>query len=185
MTRDADAGAITKSKAAVFYPFILVELFLDSGTLYVCSLDKNIVWNSNTYLGVGDLGKITPIQETTDAQASGVSVELTGIPTDYTDVVLGEDYHGRKIIIRQGFLDSNFQIAEDPPILFEGIMDQAQITLGKTITVRITAEDDWIRWEEPILSMYTNAEQQYLYPGDLGLEFVSQVVEKEIIWGRT
>ncbi len=91
MTRDAAAGAITKSKAAVFYPFILVELFLDSGTQYVCSLDKNIVWNSNTYLGVGDLGKVTPIEETTDAQASGVSVELTGIPNDYIDDVKDED----------------------------------------------------------------------------------------------
>jgi hypothetical protein len=187
MTRDADAQQITLSKEDVYRPFILVELQLDTGTVYVCSLDRDIVFNSNTYLGVGNFGKIGMTKETAGSESSGISMELSGIPDTYINITKDEDYHGRTCIVRQGFLDENFELSGigDPPVLFQGIIDQMMITLGKSATVVLTAEDDWIRWEEPLKSLYTNEEQQHLFAGDLGLEFVNQVVDKELIWGRS
>lgn len=186
MGRDADAAQIALSKEDIYRPFVLVELQLDSGSVFVCSLDRNIDFSGNTYLGVGDFGKIGPTKETAQSESSGISMELTGIPDTYINITKDEEYHGRTVIVRQGFLDANFELSGigDPPVLFQGIIDQMFIALGNTATVRLTAEDDWIRWEEPIKSLYTNEEQQHLFPGDLGLEFVNQVVDKELIWGR-
>jgi hypothetical protein len=186
MTRDVDAAQVTLSKEDVYRPFVLVEMQFDSGTVYVCSLDRNITFSGNSYLGVGNFGKIGMTKETAQAEASGVSMELSGIPNTYINAAKDEEYHGRTVIVRQGFLDSNFALSGigDPAILFQGIIDQMMITVGNTSTVVLTAEDDWIRWEEPIKSLYTNEEQQHLYAGDLGLEFVNQVVDKQLIWGR-
>lgn len=186
MGRDADAAQITLSKEDVYRPVILVELQLDSGSVFVCSLDRNIDFGGNTYLGVGDFGKIGMTKETAQSESSGISMELSGIPDTYINITKDEEYHGRTVIVRQGFLDENFTLSGigDPPILWQGAIDQMNIVLGKTATIILTAEDDWIRWEEPLKSLYTNEEQQYLFPGDLGLEFVTQVVDKEIIWGR-
>lgn len=186
--RTADTEQKDLSKAEVFRPVLLCELLLDSGAVYVCSLDKNIIWNGNTYLGVGDLGKVSVGGETVSSGAVGLTLELSGIPANYVSIAANEDYHGRTVILRYGFMDSNFKITGatgNPAILFQGIIDQMFIKLGKEAVINLTAEDDWIRWEEPIKSLYTNEEQQFLFPGDLGLEFVAQTVDKEIIWGRT
>lgn len=188
MARSADDEQKVLSKQDVYRPFLLLELRLDSGYAYVCSLDKNIFFSGAEYLGVGNFGKVSMTKETASSQSSGMTMELTGIPPDYINIAKDQNYHGRACILRYGFLDSNFELnlsTGDPAIIFQGIIDQMFIKLGTAGTVVLTAEDDWIRWEEPLKSFYTNEEQQFLYPGDLGLEFVSQVVDKEIKWGRS
>lgn len=186
MGRDADAAQITRSKKEVYRPFVSVELRLDSGFVFVCSLDRNIDFSGNTYLGVGDFGKIGMTKETAQSESSGISMELSGIPDTYINITKDEEYHGRTVIVRQGFLDENFTLSGigDPPILFQGLIDQMMIKLGKTATVILTAEDDWIRWEEPLKSLYTNEEQQHLFPGDLFFEFVNQMPGQKLVWGR-
>ena len=189
--RSADNEQVTLSKQDIYRPFLLCELRLDEGTVFVCSLDKNISFSGGLYLGVGNFGKVSITRETSDSEASGLELELSGIPTDddpdYIIIAKDTNYHGRTVIVRFGFLDENDQLTTatgDPAILFQGLIDQMFIRIGKTGTVSLTAEDDWIRWEEPLKSLYTNEEQQFLFPGDLGLEFVQQVVDKELIWGR-
>lgn len=187
MVRTVDNKQITLGKQDIFRPVTLCELRLDNGTVFVCTLDRNISFSGDLYLGVGDFGKVSSSRETSESEASGIELELSGIPTDYINIAKDENYHGRIVIIRYGFLDNNFQFTTatgDPAILFRGLIDQMFITLGETATIRLTAEDEWIRWEEPLKSLYTNEEQQFLFPDDLGLEFVQQVVDKEIIWGR-
>jgi len=41
-----------------------------------------------------------------------------------------------------------------------------------------------VDWERPRIRRYNNADQQVAFTGDKGFEFVPQMVEKELIWGR-
>ncbi len=187
MARDADSEQVTLSAKPVYREIVLCELQLDSGTLYFTTLDRNVEFDGDTYLGLGSFLVASGVKETAESTASGLQLELSGIDLDIIDTALDEEYGGRAIILKYGFLDENFQITAatgGPAILFQGLIDQMNVALGKTATITLTAEDDWIRWEEKIVSLYTNEEQQYLYPGDLGLEFVQQVVDKQILWGR-
>jgi hypothetical protein len=192
MGRDTGSEQITLSQKDIFRRIILMKLALDSGDVLACSLDRNVDFDDGggiqTYLGVGNFGKISSVKESSTAGANGISLELSGIPPQYINVAKNEEYHGRNITIRHGFVDANFKITTatgDPAVIFKGKIDQMFIALGETATITLTAENDWIRWEEPFKSLFTNEEQQFLYPGDLGLEFVNQVVNKELIWGRT
>jgi len=97
---------------------------------------------------------------------------------------LAESYQGRAVLIRQGFLDDAYTIITSPVLQFSGLIDQMAITIGQTATITLSAEHKLVRWERPNVRRYTDADQQKLYPGDLGLQFISQVVEKEILWGR-
>jgi hypothetical protein len=63
-------------------------------------------------------------------------------------------------------------------------MDTMDLSLGATGKLSVIIQSRLADWERPRLSRYTNEEQQALYSGDKGLEFVPQMVEKTIIWGR-
>jgi hypothetical protein len=84
-----------------------------------------------------------------------------------------------------GFFNASYAIIADPVLIFSGFMNTMHITLGETATVQLTAENELIRWETPTGRRYTNEDQRNRFAGDEGLEFVSQAVEKELIWGQT
>lgn len=147
--------------------------------IYLDDLTIEEVW-----LGVGQIGAVSAVEESMALQATGLRMALTGIPSDYVTMVLSEDYQGRPAIMRLGFMDTDLgTIIVDPVIIFQGFLDQMKLTDGDTATIQITCENELIAWQRPNVARYTNADQQALYPGDLGLEFVSQAVEKEIVWG--
>jgi hypothetical protein len=183
MTR-ITADVITATSAEIVRPFALMELQLDSGTTRVNNTDRDITWDGNVYAGIGSLGRVTQIQEGAELSAYGISMELTGIPGAYISMVLNENYQGKPCLIYIGFYDSNYAIVNDPFLAFSGRLDQSQITLGEKATVTLSAESLLVDWERARVSRFTDSEQRSMYPEDLGLEFVAQMVEKQIIWGK-
>jgi hypothetical protein len=64
-------------------------------------------------------------------------------------------------------------------------MDTMQITdAGETSQVRIACESRLIDLQRARERRFTDEDQQELYPGDLGLEYVAGLQEREIAWGK-
>ncbi|HRT09404.1 MAG TPA: hypothetical protein P5233_13565, partial [Candidatus Paceibacterota bacterium] len=63
--------------------------------------------------------------------------------------------------------------------------DTAVITLGESASIQISAENKMADWERARVRRYTHEDQIAEYPADKGLEFVPQMVEKVLIWGRS
>ena len=57
------------------------------------------------------------------------------------------------------------------------------ISLSDTATIELDIENRLVDWERPRISRFTNEEQQNLFSGDKGLEFVDSVAEKELFLG--
>lgn len=185
MSRDLTAAARIAAESDHVRPVTLVHIALDVDPVYVNSSDRNLTYAGNVYLGVGTLGAISAIQESSSLQASGIKLTMSGIPQSYVTLVLDQDYQGRTVTIYQGFLNDSYALIANPILQWTGSIDQMGITLSETATVSLTAENQLIRWETPNVRRYTDADQQARFPGDLGLQFVAQTVEKEILWGRT
>ena len=210
MVRTSDSSMIAASQAGVVQPIIFVEFQFDSGTTRYCSHDRNVVWSGYTWTGVGALGKISALEESHDVRPSGISLGVSGLPAANLALALSEPYSGRTVRIWQGFYDATHEMLTEagdfllletadnvvleetgtggttlltPVLMFEGYMDQMSIVLGDTAEITVTAENKLSRWDVPRESRFTNAEQQELFPGDKGFEFVAQTVEKEIVWG--
>lgn len=181
--RDITAAMETASKAYKVNPFLLVELQVDSGTVYVSSLNRQITWNSNNWKGIGQLGALSAIEESMELQAVGARLSITGIPTEYVTMVLTEDYQNRPAIIRLGFMDESDVIIANPIIIFEGFIDQMSLRLGEFASIEVNCQNELADWNRPNVRRYTNADQQDKHPGDLFCEFVGQTVENEIVWG--
>lgn len=185
------AAAKAASKAATFKRVYLAQFDFDSGTTYVNTSDRTFAYdidndgNDESFLGVAGFGKFTEIREGSELRAYGVSAELSGVPLTFPAVSLNEQVYGRPMKIWEAFLDDSYRIIDDPVLMFEGAMDTMDSELGATARVILTAWDRKKRWEQGLdAPRYTNADQQLRFPSDLGLEFVNQTVDKELVWGR-
>lgn len=182
MSRSLDSALETAAQEPNFRDFFAVELMFASGASRANSTPTDITIDGNLYRGVGELGRIGPAKESTEVQADRITVALTGIDPALIATALADHYQGRRGTIYHGLLDEDHQ-AVGTYIAFRGRMDTMPIEMGKTATIEVTIASRLADWSRPRGSRYTDEEQQRRYPGDLGLQFVSATVEKELNWG--
>jgi hypothetical protein len=185
MTRDLTVDSQAAAEAPRVRPVCFAKLEFGGGDVFVNSSDRDIAFSGDTYLGVGNLGTVSGIEEGGTLQANGIQMTLSGIPSAYLSLFLTEKYKGRPVTLYHGYLDDDYALIADPIVQWVGRINQMSVALGEQAAITLTAENKLIRWENTKIRRYTDADQQGRFPGDLGLQFISQVVEKEILWGRT
>ena len=183
MSRNLNPATETATLAEVYRELLLVELDFASGTVYAHSGAGNFVWNGNTYLGIGRLGKVSEIEETEALQANAIKLELSGVDPADVSISLNEEYQGRPARLYIAYLDENYALTGAPVGPFSGQMDTMDGEMGKVSTITLTVESRLVDWMRARTRRYTDADQQAEYPGDKGLEYVSHMAEKEVVWG--
>lgn len=184
MTRGLAAATATASQAATIAPIALVDLDFSSGHVRLHTWLGNLVFNSNTYTGAGDLAFIGPIDEDSDLTRNTLEMGLRGIPSDIIAIALGENFQGRTATVYLGYLNTSTMQLVGDPTEFTYKMDFPTINVGSQCQVRLVLEDEFAVLDKPKPRRYNNADQQSRYPGDKGLEFVEQMVERQIFWGQ-
>ena len=190
MSRDITTEVLDALDDDVVYPFFAVDLAFSSGPLYMWSGygDLCIGGTGDTctggklYLGAGQLLALSSVEETTEMEAKGASLTLSGIPFSFLSLALAEPYQGRECRIYFGMTSAPSAYVE----IFSGELDQMNISEeGSTSSVSVTAENVLIKLQRPVVRRFTNEDQKSRYPADLGLEFIAGLQDKEIYWGRT
>ena len=166
-------------------PLTLVRMDFSSGIVSVNSGVSSVDYNGDTYLGVGSLGTIDSVQEGAEVRPYGLSLALSGIPTEYVSISLAEQYQGRDIKVYFALLDEGHQVINDPLLIFHGRMDYMEVDMGDTATIKVVAESLLADWDRPRVRRYNHEDQISEYPSDNGFEFVNQAAEKEVFWGRS
>lgn len=171
---------------------VFVQLDFAGGMVRVTNLPYSIDWNGHTWLGLSSLGGIEPVKETGGLEANAIAMKLSGVPLDgdgeseLIAIALGEHYQGRDCRVWAAPLDAGNQPIADPVLVFVGRMDTMQVEIaGGSAVIMLTAESRLADWDRPRVRRYNDADQQAEYAGDLGFQFVEQMVEREIIWGRS
>ena len=112
-------------------------------------------------------------------------MQLSGVPTALVYEALTDDYQGRACSVMFGALSTTAGLVASPITIFSGRMDVMQISDdGQTSQITMTAENKLIDFKRTREIRYTDEEQQRLFSGDLGLEFVNAIQEKTIYWGN-
>lgn len=184
MSRTLSAAVLAALTAANVPLIVFVELAFDSGTVRVTNAAYNQTWNGSTWIGLARLGGIDPIEEGAGVQANAIGLRLSGVPTDMVSIALGEHYQGRRCRIWAAPLSASYQVLADPVVVFDGRMDTMAVEMGRTAIITLTAESRLADLERPRVRRYNDADQQAEYPGDKGLEFAEEMVEKELLWGK-
>ena len=183
--RDLTSGVQTAIVADQVSPILFFEGEFASGFVRVWSGIGEVSWNSYTWQGIGTLGGVGAIHESSDIQANGVTVTFSGIPSDLISLTLDDVVQGKLGKIYFGFMDANNAIIADPALMFVGRLDIPAIEEdGETASIQITYESRLIDLQKPRERRYTNEDQQLQYSGDLGFEFVPALQEQQINWGK-
>ena len=181
MSRDLTSTVLNALDDAVVYPFFAVDIDFASGPLYVWSGNGDLTVGAKTYLGAGQLMNISSVEETTEIEAKGATITMSGIPSTFLALALTEPYQGRECRIYFGMTSTPSDYVE----VFAGELDQMNISEeATTCTIAVTVENVLIRLERPVVRRFTSEDQKSRFPTDRGLEFVTALQDKEIFWGR-
>lgn len=185
MTRDITNDLLTASQNETFKPILFVKLEYESGNVLIHSDIGNIDFGGDTYLGVGDLGSISKVSESSELQSTAIDLILSGINTALVSVQLNEHYQGRPGTVYLGAknLTTNELIVE-PTIVFKGLMDNSKIEIGTTATISLRLNNRLAEWDKQNDRRYNNDDQQEIHPDDKAFEFIEGLAEKEIAWGK-
>jgi len=189
----------------ILEPFFAVDLDFDSAPLFLWSGYGNLTIGSKTYTGAGQLLNISSVSETTEMEAKGATISVSGIPSSFLSIALQEPYQGREcriffgVVVNEELLleSGGLMLTEAGDIIvteasginlteiFSGELDQMNIEeTGDTATVSVTAENILVKLERPVVRRFTNEDQKSRFPNDRGLEYVASLQDKDILWGR-
>jgi hypothetical protein len=186
VSRNLSSGVQDAISAAQVSPIILFEGSFASGTVYVWSGYGDLAWGGNTYVGVGTLGAISSVAEASEVSAKGITVTLSGIPSDMISLVLSDVRQGAVGKVHMGFLNSSGAVIDDPILMFEGKLDIPSIQEGAdTSSITLSYESRLIDLQRARESRYTNEDQQRAFAGDLGCEYVASLQEFSVTWGKS
>ena len=124
----------------VIRPVYFIKLEFPSATTHLNSSDRNITFDSQSYLGAGTIGTLSDIEETSELQANGLKLTLTGIPSTYVSIALTTEYQGSSATVYLGFLNSSYALVDDPFVIFVGKVDTMAISLSDTATIELDIE---------------------------------------------
>jgi hypothetical protein len=157
-----------------------------SGTVYATDAYRSITWDGNVYLANGHLLAYEGVEESAELQVAQARFALSGVDQSLVSLVLIENVIDRRVRVWTAFLNTDDAIIGDPIMIFDGRMDAPTIdedpTTG-TCTVSIAASNQFADFNRRAGRRTNDAEQQGLFPGDKGFEYVSALT-RSITWGR-
>jgi hypothetical protein len=166
-------------------PAFLVVITFRSMTCYVWSGVGNLVYGGNTYLGVGDLGKIGAISEGGDAiSADGTTITLSGIDATLLSETMTDVQIGAPAVISLALFDANRNILGTPYPLYVGQVDQPTVEPGlEEFSITVKLENKLINLQRAGSRRYTAADQNLYYPDDCAFNWVEQLNDQALRWG--
>lgn len=164
----------------------LVQIYLQSGTVYLTDSAHDLVWQSNTYIGVGAMGRIEHAAETDQIEATPLRFTLAGPIGSLLGIALNEKVLNRDVKLYVAFF-SNGVIIADPVLEWSGRGDVMYVTEqsaddGSVSSISFTAESRYAAMLRPKSRRHNNEDQQIDHPGDRFYEFQAALVDRELVW---
>lgn len=161
----------------------LIECLFDSGALRLSLAAWDLTYAGNTYFSAGTLMEVKAVRESTGS-IEGMQFTLSGLSPEIIEIASDEPYRGRIVRLLKAYFDpANNQMVNEPRAWFVGRMRSMSIAeTNDTCTVSVTAEHYEAELGRAAPLRLNDADQQRLFPGDLGCQYAEVMSEKKITW---
>lgn len=166
----------------------LLTVYMDSETVRLTDGHKDITYGAATWVASGEFLEFDGLEELLGMELTQVTVSLSGVDQSWIAVFQQQEYIDRKITIHLVVMDSEDRLITDPLMQFDGRIDRPQILSNPedgSCTVAVTATNQWVDFERAPGRRTNSQEQQIWFAGDLGFDYIPQLINKQIIWGRS
>jgi len=183
MSRNLDPTFAETLNAGIVMPAILVMLTFKSSTAYCWSGIGTLVWDAQSFLGVGSLGKLGAITEGIDVKADGTTLTLSGIDPVFKASALTDIKLGAPAKVWYGHMLNGVLIGA-PYLIFSGQVDKPSFSIGgDTVSITLALENKLINHARASNRRYTSADQRIAYPTDTGFAGVEALSDQALMWG--
>lgn len=189
-----DATALSTAASGARGVTLLVDLdFLTGGVQHYTVWPHNLIVGATTYVGLGGICNIAPIQSSEDTKTDKLVLSLSIVNAAMIAASIGnaKEYRGRAVTISVQLIDETFIPSGAPVAYWTGLMDKIGITRNSTKladgsnggSIELEcARSGMSRARNAEGLRLTHAQQQQRFPGDLGLEYVALLLEKPQLW---
>ncbi len=182
--RDLDSTLAAAITAGLIFPVRMAMLTFRSSTKYIWSGPGDLVWDAQTFKGVGSLGSIAVITEGVEVAAEGTTVTLSGIDPILLAECLTDIQPGAPAKIWFGLVTPQCVLIGTPYLQFSGLVDVPTVTPGvDTISISLALESRMLDLARPSMRRYTSADQRLYYPHDSSMSWVEQLGDTANRWG--
>ena len=187
MARSISSDFNTQITSNSVRPFFAVKIGYGDVPLRLWTGYSDITIDNETYVGSGNLLSFSNVHETADTKATGLQVVLSGLDSTILNAGMSEVEQNIPCELYFGVLTTTSnatEVVDTPYKMFEGFLDVTNIDNdGQTINIEFRFENKLISLEKPKDKRYTDQDQKQLFPNDKGLEFVTSIQNKAIVWG--
>lgn len=184
MSRGLSASVVAALTSQNVRPIIFSKLDFSSGILYVHDGIGTYTWGGQDWLGVGNFGAISNIQEGAEVSPYSITLTLSGVDTGLTGTALTEDYFMRDANIYLGLLNDDDVLIDTPAPIWSGFMDVMNVTLGSGggDSIELICESELAKFDRSANLRYTHVQQQKRNSSDLFFEFLKDIEGAKIRW---
>lgn len=173
---------------------LLVEMDFGSGTQRFTSAPVSLTIGGNVYLGLSNVASVSTISESEINSTEKLTLSFSVVNQAMLAMTLGgiENYRGRAVRVYLQLLDANFVPTGAAIRRWTGYMDRVGVTRTRSDTNNGGDSTGKIEMTCSRAGMFrsrtyqgkrlTNTQQQQIYPGDRGLEFLNSLVETPALW---
>jgi hypothetical protein len=184
MSRAFDSSTSTAFEQRHVNVITFVSLAFSSGTVYIHNGLGNYTWGGFEWLGVGDLGSVSTVEEGSDISPYGITLILSAIDPTMVGVAMNEDYYMRDVVIYVGALSDQDSLTGTPIQVWAGHMDVMSLTAGAGggDQISLQCESELSIFDKSSNIKYTSQQLQRDYAGDLFFDFLPSIEGAKIQW---
>ena len=183
-----NTGFDNAAASAAFGIIHLVEMDFSTGTLYLTNWPTNVVVGATTYTGLGNLGRVAEAKESEDGATQSLELELSQVNVSNLALGLGSvnGYQGRAVRVYELLTDATLTPSGSPVLRFAGFMDFVKVkrdandNAGRITMVCKTGGYDVRR--NPTALRLNDSQHQAAHPGELGFQYVANLIGQPQQW---
>lgn len=166
----------------VVEPVQFVYIDWKGGSIYAHNHIGEIIFNSQIWLGIGNLGKIGQVVNDNNIGAHTLTLGLSPADPLTLNEVVTKDNIGRTVTTYMGVLDENGQLV-DAVEYFDGRISEVSLARYKDDSITISAVSKTADWAKSRPDRYTHGSYSSKPEGDDFFQYVDEMAQRDIGFG--